>query len=93
MTLTDKQAYESAQICFCKWMIGELPITYIKQLDSLYKPLSGKTFIKHCCDEQRFKSQKDALDCGSFVKRYFETFNKLPDDIPNKHIWYTVLKK
>jgi len=31
------------------------------------------------------------LDCGSFVKRYFETFNKLPDDIPYKHIWYTVL--
>ena len=93
MTLTKEQAYEFAQICFCEWMIGKLEKKHIKELDSLYIPLTGKTFIKYCCDEDRFKSQKDALECGNFVKTYFEKFNKLPDDIPDKHIWNIVLKK
>lgn len=92
MTLTDKQAYEYQNLFFCEWMVGKLSKKHIKELDDLYIPLSGKTFIQYCCDEQRFKSQKDALDCGRFVKRYFERFNKLPDDVPNKHIWNLIYR-
>ena len=87
MTLTDLDAYECQKLFFFEWMVGKLSKKHIKELDDTYIPLSGKTFVKYCCDEQRFKSQKDALDCGRFIKRYFERFNKLPDDIPNKHIW------
>ncbi len=84
--------YENQILFFYEWMIGNLSKKDIKEFDDLYIPLSGKTFIEYCCDEQGFESQKEALFCGTFVKGYFETFNKLPEIIPNKHIWNFIFK-
>lgn len=89
-TIDEQTACDLMMELFILYLCNIIEKKVLTKLDNKLK--ESKTFLEYMCEEQGFKSEEDALQCGRFIKNYFKKHNKVPDNLPYKNIWQKVLK-